>query len=304
MYIEITRRIRLRTPVMLAGWPGMGNVGLGAINYLREKLNAKPFAKIDSEPLWVPDSVMVESGVAKIPFIPPSQFFFLDNPPLLFFEGSLQPSGKTGAEVGREIIELAKSFDVRMIYTGAAFAMPISYQEPARVFGVVNKKSLLDKLKEYPVEIMKEGQISGMNGLILGLAAQSNIDAMCLLATLPQYAINFPNPKASKAIIEVLEKVLNVWVEKPDLDEAIEGINQRLSLIEQKIKETFYSSEKEETLEEMEENKVPGYVMEKIERLFEEVKADKRKAPILKSELDRWNLYELYEDRFLDLFRD
>ena len=45
-------------------------------------------------------------------------------------------------------------------------------------------------------------------------------------------------------------------------------------------------------------------IFEKIENLFDEVKQDKSKAPLLKSELDRWNLYELYEDRFLDLFRD
>ena len=34
-----------------------------------------------------------------------------------------------------------------------------------------------------------------------------------------------------------------------------------------------------------------------------EIKSNRNKAPILKKELDRWNLYELYEDRFLDLFR-
>ena len=44
--------------------------------------------------------------------------------------------------------------------------------------------------------------------------------------------------------------------------------------------------------------------METIENLFEEAKADRNKAYLLKRELDKWNLYELYEDRFLDLFRD
>jgi hypothetical protein len=44
--------------------------------------------------------------------------------------------------------------------------------------------------------------------------------------------------------------------------------------------------------------------MEKIERLFLEARADRTRAPELKKELDRWNLFELYEDRFLDLFED
>ena len=52
------------------------------------------------------------------------------------------------------------------------------------------------------------------------------------------------------------------------------------------------------------EKKVPRYVMERIEKLFQEAKLDKKKANELKQELDRWDLYKAYEDRFLDLFKD
>jgi hypothetical protein len=45
-------------------------------------------------------------------------------------------------------------------------------------------------------------------------------------------------------------------------------------------------------------------VMDKIERLFIEARQDRAKARELKAELDRWNLYELYENRFLDLFEE
>jgi hypothetical protein len=43
-------------------------------------------------------------------------------------------------------------------------------------------------------------------------------------------------------------------------------------------------------------------VKEKIEKLFEQAKADIAKANELKTELDKWNVYKEYEDRFLDLF--
>ena len=45
--------------------------------------------------------------------------------------------------------------------------------------------------------------------------------------------------------------------------------------------------------------------MEKIENLFQEIKMKRsnEKAAQLKKELDHWNLYNLYEDRFLGLFR-
>jgi hypothetical protein len=51
------------------------------------------------------------------------------------------------------------------------------------------------------------------------------------------------------------------------------------------------------------EDQVPHYIMEKIEKLFENVRKDKSRAGDLKNELVRWNLYELYEKRFLDLFK-
>jgi hypothetical protein len=44
--------------------------------------------------------------------------------------------------------------------------------------------------------------------------------------------------------------------------------------------------------------------MEKIESLFVKAKTDRATAGELKLELDRWNLFELYENRFLDLFED
>jgi hypothetical protein len=44
--------------------------------------------------------------------------------------------------------------------------------------------------------------------------------------------------------------------------------------------------------------------MERVEHLFQIVAKDHSRAPELKAELDRWKLYELYENRFLDLFDD
>ena len=68
---------------------------------------------------------------------------------------------------------------------------------------------------------MEAGHISGLNGLVLGLAKERNINAFCLLATMPQYAISLPNPKASGAIIEALEKILNFVVSLEEMDEYI-----------------------------------------------------------------------------------
>jgi hypothetical protein len=49
--------------------------------------------------------------------------------------------------------------------------------------------------------------------------------------------------------------------------------------------------------------KLPLSIKEKIEELFSLAKSDNLKAAELKAELDKWNVYKEYEDRFLDLFK-
>jgi len=48
--------------------------------------------------------------------------------------------------------------------------------------------------------------------------------------------------------------------------------------------------------------KLPQSAREKIENLFVRARKDIAVANQLKAELDQWNVYKEYEDRFLDLF--
>ena len=50
--------------------------------------------------------------------------------------------------------------------------------------------------------------------------------------------------------------------------------------------------------------RLPGSSRVKIEKLFKEAQADRNRALALKAELDRLGVFDLYEDRFLDLFRE
>ena len=150
---------------------------------------------------------------------------------------------------------------------------------------------------------MEGGHISGLNGLLLGFAEKKGIEALCLLATIPQYAIGIPNPKASSAIIDILSRILNIQVDLRELNEHIKDMDEKMAIIEEKVKDVFVVGE-DRPKAQPQEKKIPDYVMERIEKLFQEAKTDKKKAMILKRELDRWDLYKAYEDRFLDLFKD
>ncbi len=300
--IKIYKKIELNAPVMLAGWPGMGSVAVNVVEYLQKKLNAVKFAQIQVDPLSTLDSVVVKDGLATLPPPPQNIFYYSKDPDLIIFEGESQIAGQGGIALLNKVLDVALHFKVSAIYTGAAFPLPVSHSETPQLYGAVNRKAIMPLLMRSGVLPMDVGHISGLNGLILGFAKERNIDAACLLATMPQYAISLPNPKAAFAIIETLQKILGFKVNMLELGEYMKEMDEKMALIEDKVKDVL-TIEKEEHRPAQAEKKVPGYIVDKIENLFQDAKKDKTKAMILKIELDRWDLYHTYEDRFLDLFK-
>lgn len=305
--IKIYKNIELSNPVMIAGWPGMGNVALGAVDYMRRKLKAVRFAEIKVDPMLTLDSVDVENGLAKLPKTPANTFYYAKNPDLIIFEGEVQLAGSTGIEQLGRILDLVSGMKVKRIFTGAAFPAPMSYKDRSELYGVVNKESLKALLDKYNIKPMEGGHISGLNGLALGFAAKRNIEAICILSTMPQYAVSLPNPKASASIIEVISHMLGMEIDFREITGYVKDMEERMAVIEEKVKDVFTIEEdsaEPRVQPHLQEKKIPGYIMEKIEKLFLEAKHDRNTAGNLKKELDRWDLYKMYEDRFLDLFKD
>lgn len=292
-------------PILFAAWPGMGNVGIIAMDYLRTKMNAKVFAEIDMASFFIPDSIIVKDGIAQLPEIPGALFYYHKNPNVIIFESNAQVVGKDGITIINTILGIAEKYNVEQIYTAAAYAQPMNHKSPSKVLYSINEPVLFNMLKKYRVAPMPDGYIAGLNGLLLGIAASQKMNSCCFLGTIPSFASNLSYPKASLEIIKVFEKILGKSLDHKDLKDSIAIVDRQLAAIEDRIKEYFPTAmEKESDMPDVKDEEVPHYIMEKIERLFEEVKRDKSQANKLKEELDRWKLYELYEHRFLDLFKD
>ncbi|MFA5256232.1 MAG: PAC2 family protein [Candidatus Omnitrophota bacterium] len=302
--IRYYKKIDVVNPIMIAAWPGMGNVALGTADYIRRKLKAVRFAEIRTDPLAALDAVEVKNGLSKIPKTPLSTFYYTRDPDIILFQGEVQPAGRSGIDLLNRVLGVAADLKVSRIFTGAAFPVPISYKDASEVYGAANKESLRDYLKNFGIMLMDRGHISGLNGLLLGFAAKKGIDAICLLATMPHYAISLPNPKASSAIIETLNRMLNISIDVRELSGYIKDMEERMLIIEEKVKDVITIEEESIELHPRHEKKIPGYIMERIEKLFVEARGDRKKASSLKNELDRWDLYLQYEDRFLDLFKE
>ncbi|MDR0305229.1 MAG: PAC2 family protein [Chitinispirillales bacterium] len=291
-------------PVMLAAWTGAGNVGILSVDYLRRKLNAHLFAQIDMRQFITPESIIVTGGVAHFPETPQSVFYHHHNPDLVIFESNAHAGGKNDVEVMKAILELAKQLETPRIYTAAALPQSMSHTDPSKMLFATNNPNLIPELRSFGLEPMPDGAISGLNGLMLGFAANRNIDAVCLLATIPAYAGGLTYPRGAMAVVRAIGKLAKVEVDMGDLDTDASNADTMFDDIEGKIRSFFTSGQMdiEEGSPEVDHQEVPRYVMDRIEKLFKVAAGDRSKAQELKSELDKWNLYELYENRFLDLF--
>ena len=98
------------------------------------------------------------------------------------------------------------------------------------------------------------------------------------------------------------------------LNKSVDEMGKVMGDIERRILKTMANLDEgqdagiqlDTSIKEKPEKKTPEGAMLRIEQLFAELAGEKskEKAAKLKEELDRWNLYDLYEDRFLDLFKD
>ncbi len=293
------KNVELHRPIMLATWPGMGNVAFQAIDYLRRKLKAKQLSEINISKFVTPETIQVKNGLAKLPHSPKNIIYYKKYPDLIILEGEAQFHGKAGTILMEQIISFVKELGVSKIFTGAAFPLPTSYEEPSILYGAATTNSLRNLLfDKYQVEMMEHGEIAGFNGLLLGYAKEIGIPSACLLATIPLYAMNLPNPKAARELVKTFSQILKVKIPMAELNLQVEQVEKEMMEIEDRMKEELITSPKGNV-----SGKIPLPIKQKIERLFREAKHNKHKAYKLKEELDRWNIFEAYEDRFLDLFK-
>jgi hypothetical protein len=298
---------------MVAAWPGMGNVAYGAANYLRESLKAVKFAEVVPDDIFYRTGVQIRDGIVGVPPLPKSEFFFHENfrndRDLIIFIGESQPVMEKEYDLARRVVELAAELSVTELITFAATPVNISHKTEPGVWAVATDKAILQKLSSYSVKIMNAGHIGGLNGLMLGVGGETDIHGLCLLGEIPFYTAKIENPKSSLSILKVFTQYTGISMSLDGLAQMAQYVEEEIERVSKASKQEFDEEEAEadqempDEEEAVSEKGVSPEVRRRIEHLFEQAGEDLEKAGELKTELDRWNLFQEYEDRFLDLFK-
>jgi len=216
---------------MLAAWPGIGNVAIIVATYLKAKLEFKELGEVEAFQFFDPIGVVVKDSVVEAPQFPQSKFYYWKNKgegsDVILFIGEDQPASK-GYELANTVLDVGARFKVKRVYTCAAALTRIHHTEPPKVWGVATSHQVAEELKRY--ELVQRGnlQISGLNGLLLGVAKERDIDGVCLLGEVPMYATRILNPMAALAVIEVLTKMLGIEIDTAELAQQAKETKERM----------------------------------------------------------------------------
>lgn len=308
---------RLTDPWLVAVWPGMGAVAHLAGSFLAKSLGAQPVAELDTSSFFELRSVHVHDGILQRPQPPRAVLLGWKNPDpegrdLLVFIGDQQPQARI-QEYAEDILAVVRNeFGVSRVFTFAALGTPTHPSEAARVFAVVTDEQMKAALASADVQFLPEGDIGGLNGVFLAAAAMKGLSGACLMGEFPFFAGGIPNPKAASAVLRAFSQIAGIEIDRSELDQQAAIVERNLSAQLERLqgmaREMQAGAEQGEGEEEFqvsadEEDEVPPHILARIETLFSQAKHDRKKALELKAELDRWNLFKRYEDRFLDLFK-
>lgn len=300
----------LRSPVLVGAWPGMGGVAQIAGIHLVKQLGAQPIEELDPRPFFEPQGVAVQGGLIQPMALPRSVFYGWRDPQgaqdLLVLLCDQQPAAGVRRYVDA-LLEIALRHGVSRVFTFAAMASQLEVGGPARVFAAATSAEFVERMRADGVTLLEAGDITGMNGVFLGAAAERGLHGACLLGEFPFVAANLPNPRASAAILAAFSRYAGIALDTEELLGEARRVEDALA------KHMRAAGKAQATPENGGEGgngeitaadeTVDADERARIEELFAAATKDRTKAMQLKAELDRLGRFHEYEDRFLDLFR-
>jgi len=211
---------KMKSPVLVCGLPGSGYVGKLAADHLVETFHGRLFEEFFSGS-FPPHANVTDRGIARAIR---GELYLCETGQrndLLVFTADAQPTTSRGEyELSQAVLQAAKRRGATVVFSLAAY-MTGAFSADQRVFGAATSKELLAELTECGIRAMKEGGISGMNGIVIGMAGLLGMDGACLLGETSGYLVD---PVASQAVLEALSRVMKLKVDLRALkDKAVEA---------------------------------------------------------------------------------
>ena len=148
----------------------------------------------------------------------------------IFLTGDAQPSTSESEHVLSEyLLDFAQRYQVRQLITLGAYVTGTFSSEP-RVFATGTQREIVQQLEKAGCILMREGGITGMNGLLLGMAKMKGAEGYSLLGETAGYQFD---SRASEIVLESLSRLTGITSDLKKLRQKGNEALETLKKIEQ-----------------------------------------------------------------------
>ncbi len=210
--------------VAFEGWNDAGDAASGVVQTLKEQLDVYPIAEVDPEDYFDyqfnrPTIESDDDGVRRLVW------------PSVTIYGPTMPNATTGASIylllgtepsrgwkafTEEIFEVIDDAEITGIVFLGAMLADVPHTRPISVFTSSENAEVREALG------IERGTYEGPVGILSVLADaadKAGIATLSIWASVPHYVHNSPSPKATLAMIEKLEEIIDIEIPRGDLVE-------------------------------------------------------------------------------------
>jgi proteasome assembly chaperone (PAC2) family protein len=222
------------------GWNDAGDAASSAVSFLATSLNARRFARIDSEEFYdfqanrptirltKGTGTAAEGGGREIVW-PTVEVFEALAPraprDLVLVQGT-EPSMRWRA-FSAHIVELAEALGVQVVVSLGALLADVPHTRPVTMTGFASDPSLVGRLGLAPSSY--EGP-TGIVGVLHSACLDAGLPSASLWAGVPHYVAAAANPKAALALVRRVEGLIGVSVDVSDLEVAAAEYERQVGL--------------------------------------------------------------------------
>jgi predicted ATP-grasp superfamily ATP-dependent carboligase len=226
----------LRAPAMVCafqGWNDAGDAASSAVSFLASSLQARRFARIDSEEFYDfqsnrPSVQFNEENEREIVW-PAVEVFEAPAPraprDLVLVQG-VEPSLRWRSFT-RHIVDLAEALGVQVVVSLGALLGDVPHTRPVAMSGHATDPALMERLGMQGSTY--EGQ-TGIVGVLHAACAQAGLPSASLWAGVPHYVAAATNPKAALALVRRVEGLIGVSVDVSELESAAADYERQVGL--------------------------------------------------------------------------
>jgi proteasome assembly chaperone (PAC2) family protein len=223
----------LRRPVMIAafeGWNDAAEAATTAVEWLRNRWDSRRVAEIDPEDYFDFQSVrphvtMVDGVVRDVRW--PSNACFVTQPggarDAVLLSG-VEPSYRWRGFC-EDVLEVATRQGCEMMLTLGALLADVPHTRPVRITGTAADPATAARLG---IERSQYEGPTGIVGVLHDTCRSAGIPSVSLWTPVPHYVAAPPNPKATLALLEAVERIVGAPVGADELVPAVEVWHRRV----------------------------------------------------------------------------